>query len=546
MTLEFTAPAPGQWALDRSHFPGGVTPISQWFITEGMQKGLARVFAELGMPAETMDVKFVNGFMYTRLRSLVGGDRAVTKAPPAFLLGLVARLHPEFRARNKRAIATLRDRPSNEVVAEWENEIRPRLVKTNTDFQQFDVTNANDVELQSHITALLDQLRDSCELHFWLHGHDLGPIARYLHDALRWDLDPNQAIAALAGASPSTAKPAETLVKLRAMLDASPNPIHSLDDLRNISGEARHLLAKYLDTRGHILATGYDLTSRTLIEMPDVVLRSIRAAEPPPQHHADGIAGELRNRVPASDRAEFTMRLEDARNIMDMRDDNGPLTIEWPVGLLRRAMLEAGRRLVERSTIASHDHVFTLTHLEARKMFVGTLPSAEVLSDRAERHQLESRLDAPITLGPDEVEPDLSALPTALAELIAMTQVAIDYIGMGGKSPHDKLAGAGIGDVRYVGTARVATSADEAFDHLEPGDVLIVRATSPAFNAVLAIAGAVVTSDGGVLSHAAVLSRELGIPAVIGAAGALSIQDGCTVEVDPVAGMVRVVSSISA
>ena len=70
----------------------------------------------------------------------------------------------------------------------------------------------------------------------------------------------------------------------------------------------------------------------------------------------------------------------------------------------------------------------------------------------------------------------------------------------------------------------------------------MVRATSPAFNAVLMIAGAVVTADGGPMSHAAVLARELGIAAVIGASGALSIPDGSTVEVDPVAGAVQVVA----
>jgi phosphohistidine swiveling domain-containing protein len=43
------------------------------------------------------------------------------------------------------------------------------------------------------------------------------------------------------------------------------------------------------------------------------------------------------------------------------------------------------------------------------------------------------------------------------------------------------------------------------------------------------------------MSHAAVLARELGIPAVIGASGALTIADGALVEVDPVAGVVRVI-----
>jgi pyruvate,water dikinase len=73
-----------------------------------------------------------------------------------------------------------------------------------------------------------------------------------------------------------------------------------------------------------------------------------------------------------------------------------------------------------------------------------------------------------------------------------------------------------------------------------------VRATSPAFNAVLSIAGAVVTANGGAMSHAAVLARELGIPAVVGAGAALDIPDGAMIEVDPVAGLVRVLESADA
>ena len=62
--------------------------------------------------------------------------------------------------------------------------------------------------------------------------------------------------------------------------------------------------------------------------------------------------------------------------------------------------------------------------------------------------------------------------------------------------------------------------------------------------ALLPSAGAVVTTEGGPLCHAAVIARELGIPAVVGAAGALrEIPDGAEVEVDPVAGTVRIISA---
>ena len=92
--------------------------------------------------------------------------------------------------------------------------------------------------------------------------------------------------------------------------------------------------------------------------------------------------------------------------------------------------------------------------------------------------------------------------------------------------------------------ARVATDPDQVLEAMEPGDVLVAPWTAPTYNAVLAIAGAVVVQEGGLLSHAAVMARELGIPAVIGCRGAMElIGDGDVIDVDAAAGEVRVVES---
>jgi pyruvate,water dikinase len=106
------------------------------------------------------------------------------------------------------------------------------------------------------------------------------------------------------------------------------------------------------------------------------------------------------------------------------------------------------------------------------------------------------------------------------------------------------LTGMGIGTEPYIGTARVVHDAVEALGVMEPGDVVVAPYTAPTYNAVLAMAGAIVTEEGGLLCHAAVIARELGLPAVIGAADAMqAIPDGATVEVDPVAGRVRILAS---
>lgn len=104
------------------------------------------------------------------------------------------------------------------------------------------------------------------------------------------------------------------------------------------------------------------------------------------------------------------------------------------------------------------------------------------------------------------------------------------------------LTGVGIGTEVARGRACVATDPSEALARFEPGDILVTSGTCPAWNALLAHAGGVVTEEGGPLSHAAVIAREVGLPALIGTAGAMTIPDGASVELDPRAGTVRVLT----
>jgi phosphohistidine swiveling domain-containing protein len=536
---DFEAPGPGQWALDRSHYPEATTPISQWLICSSMASGTGQVFGELGAPVKCIRPAFVNGFMYTRVVPLIGGAKPPKRLPPTFVLKAVSRIHPEFRRRAAQAALTLRDMPSLEVARTWATETRPRLMAENERLQRTDLATLDDAALEAHVSELLDHARDHFELHFWLHGHDLGPIAQLLQACEEWGISGVDAAAALAGASPTTVEPLRVLCRLRELVERAGGPVASLDDVRAVCPEAAELLDEYLDRRGNLLATGYDITDSTLAELPGVVLDSIRTATMP--HTSTDSTDALRSQVPEADRATFDRYLDQARRVMDMRDDNGPLTAEWPAGLVRRALLECGRRLADRGAIDQAVHVLELEPDEARRCLTGGRPAADELARRRRRRMELGQLDPPLTIGPAEPEPPLDVLPGDLPQLVAMVQTAIRHLGMDGHVTNEPLTGIGIGRTSYTGRARRAASADEAIEQLEPGDVLVVRATSPAFNAVLTIAGAVVTADGGAMSHAAVLARELGIPAIIGARGALDIPDGSTVEVDPVAGRVRIV-----
>lgn len=79
---------------------------------------------------------------------------------------------------------------------------------------------------------------------------------------------------------------------------------------------------------------------------------------------------------------------------------------------------------------------------------------------------------------------------------------------------------------------------------MEPGDVLVAPLTDPSWTPLFLPASAVVVNVGALMSHAVIVSRELGIPCVVAVEGATErIVDGATVEVDGTAGTVTVVDS---
>jgi pyruvate,water dikinase len=115
-------------------------------------------------------------------------------------------------------------------------------------------------------------------------------------------------------------------------------------------------------------------------------------------------------------------------------------------------------------------------------------------------------------------------------------------VAWSGGDPSDGRAAVTVGSEVVRGRAVVVDDPTEALLRMEPGDVLVADATTAAFNALFPVAGAVAVEHGSLMSHPAVLARELGVPAVIGLHGLLDrVADGDLVEVDPGAGTIRVV-----
>jgi pyruvate,water dikinase len=545
VTVEFTAPGPGTWELDRSHYASGITPITEEIMRDAVADAYREGFERLGVPAETIVFASVNGFAYSRVRPLFGADSNSERTPPDRLVKLIGRLHPEMRRREKRAAAELETGDGfKTTLDEWKTTIKPTLLARNLEYQSTDLTAFDENSLADHLDGLVAYFFEMNVLHHRLHIDDLGPIGVFVVHCREWGIETDEAVQALIGASPSTSEPRRRLAEIRAAVEKAGVMPSSLDDVRAVSADVSEKLDSYLGRHGSVLYSGYDLDTPTLSERSDVIVTAIMSAIDPATDDERGAtaAQAMRDAVPSTERDEFDRLLGNARLALDMRDDNGPLTIEWPGGLLRLGLLEAGHRLAAQGRLAFAHHVFELAASEISSLLrSGDGPDAAEVARRAEERAASRTLEPPLYLGPDPVEPPLHLLPPAMARTMNTVVTVMQALFGAKEGSRAPLTGTGIGDEPFTGIARTAETAEEAIATMEDGDILVTRATSPAFNLVLAIAGGLVTVHGGPMSHAAVLSRELRLPAVIGVEDCLEhINTGDRVEIDPTNGTVRV------
>lgn len=182
-------------------------------------------------------------------------------------------------------------------------------------------------------------------------------------------------------------------------------------------------------------------------------------------------------------------------------------------GEVRASHLELARRLTEAGALAGPADVDLLTDAEVRGD--DALPPLAVLGRRRralQRAAASSSLPERFTGRPAEAR---SQLPTG-----------------------DRLVGLAASAGRCTGRARVVR--DPRRTKLRHGEVLVAESTDAGWSPLFLDAGAIVVERGGQLSHAAIVARELGVPAVLDVPGATAALDGHIVTVDGDAGVVIV------
>ena len=207
---------------------------------------------------------------------------------------------------------------------------------------------------------------------------------------------------------------------------------------------------------------------------------------------------------------------------------------------VRLVLIEVGGKLVDAGRLDQPDDVMFLRYNELR----GLIGSADALDARslvASRRQ--------------EREAVARVHPRDWVGTVTPSQLAFPYLVNWGypdrfyqtQSDDERLI-TGIGGSPGVieGIARVVRTVDE-FDEVRDGDILVCQMTNPAWVVLFTKIAGLVTDTGGTTSHPAVLSREFGIPAVIGTSVATQrIVTGDRLKIDGTAGRVEILRDESA
>ena len=493
--VSWTPPGPGLWMRNfrlGEWLPEAVTPLFATWLLPVLEDGyLDGMYASIGIRVP-FRYALVNGWYYNATpiptpallgRVLWHGRRRGVKT----LYNALIRVNRDPVAADRAVLSTLDGR--------WRSEQRPayrRLVA------------ATEAEVEAadpqRLVTLVDQLGREAGIYLWYLAIVGGSAWKMESRLTRFTRQH------LADVLPDSDGGAQVL--LRGLPGTRPTPVdHAVQSV-----DWYHPVAAEFPAAPHIAATG-DRHADLAAQRIEAEQRCAAALATRPR-----VLGQFRRLLPVVQRYTAT-REEQSRD----------LTLAWPV--LRRCVRRLGQYLASSSTLGDADDVHFCTRTEVHAALTGpaSVPAATI-AERRREWERQRRLAAPLTLG---------RAPRLVGDVIEHAVqrargTTTTTIGAGVLVGHPASAGRATGPVRIVeGPDDFATFTD--------GDILVAKATAPAWTPLFGRAAAVITDGGTLAAHASLIAREYGIPAVVGTGTAThQLQPGQLVTVDGAAGTVTV------
>ena len=263
----------------------------------------------------------------------------------------------------------------------------------------------------------------------------------------------------------------------------------------------------------------------------------------------DRITGEYRELLPDDDaRAAFDEKLGLSRLVFPYVENHNFYIEHWSLSLFWRKVRELGGVLAGAGFWPDAEDIFLLRRDEIPQAIFdygnGWAVGAEAAGPYhwpAEVQRRQAILDA---LSSQPPRPAMNQPPAVVTEPFTIMLYGITServrTWLGGGEDGGALSGMAASPGQVEGVARVVLDASE-LGQVGPGEILVSRITAPSWGPVFSQIGAVVTDIGGMMSHAAIVCREYGLPAVTGTGSATTaIETGQRVRVDGDTGTVTI------
>jgi len=269
------------------------------------------------------------------------------------------------------------------------------------------------------------------------------------------------------------------------------------------------------------------------------------------QDERDEVVNEYRQYLDADEREEFDHAYETCMAIYEYAENHQFWIENWLHSIIFRKMDEFGQLLVNHGLLDAPEDVFLFNRFEVAELLEEALETWALgkgafvsdrwkgrAADRREMFEAAKEWDPSPALGnpPEEVTDPLMQMLWGIT-----TEKVNNWLDVDTETGDEtELEGFGSSSGQVEGIARVIKSS-ENIDELQDGEILVTPLTNPAWAPVFPRAKGAVTDDGGITSHAAIVCREYGLPAVTGTGHATSvIQTGDRIRLDGEAGEVEI------
>jgi pyruvate,water dikinase len=286
----------------------------------------------------------------------------------------------------------------------------------------------------------------------------------------------------------------------------------------------REQVAPVLELVRGYLATDYDYPSAI-----EAMRKDIEAAS---NEILDGLSGDALEEMRAANAVNLRMA--------PLTPDHHFYIDQGANAHLRLVLLAVGQKLVDAGRLDRPDDVLFLRYNELR-MLIG---SADAIDARGLVTRRRAEREAATRIRPRNWVGTVTPSQLAFPYLVnwGYPERFLQETGGDGTAEDGRLTGIAGSPGVVEGTARVVMTVDE-FDEVRDGDILVCQMTNPAWVVLFTKIAGLVTDTGGVTSHPAVLSREFGIPAVIGTSQATHrISTGDRLRVDGTNGVVEILA----